>query len=67
MRSIIRVEGVRRSSVKTPEKVRDAENSRPIGLYPARWLSVRSYIFFHLDFLREAGLRFRPGSCRVEG
>lgn len=29
------------------------------------WLAVRSYIFFQLDFLQEAGSRFLPASWRI--
>jgi len=40
-------------------------DNRPISWSTWSWLAVRSYIFFQLGFLREAGRRFLPASWRI--
>src|ERR1039457_2234887 len=40
-------------------------DNRPISWTTRLWLAGRSYIFFQLDFLQEAGPRFLPASWRI--
>jgi hypothetical protein len=40
-------------------------DKRPISWTARLWLAARSYIFFQLDFLQEAGPRFLPASWRI--